>query len=154
MDGVCQPLCPAGQIAYPVNRCCVNGTNVNALGQCPGVIAPPLWYLEFLATGTGPCLLPSGNCSYYEFTIIGQQRFGRGSLTQRITLPPGSDFPEARITRGSKYCPASAWKCSKSGERLHLQRRRLRARARRPGGAADRGTRRPRSDAAAAGDDR
>jgi len=115
MDGVCQNLCPGGQIALPVNRCCVNGTHVNALGQCPGVIAPPLWYLEYLATGTGPCQLPSGNCSYYEFTITGQQRFGRGSLTQRITLPAGSDFPEARITRGSKYCPPSAWKCSKSG---------------------------------------
>jgi hypothetical protein len=115
MDGVCQHLCPGGQIAYPVNRCCVNGTNVNALGQCPGVIAPPLWYLDFLATGSGPCQLPSGNCSFLEFTITGQQRFGRGSLTQRITLPAGADFPEARITRGAKFCPPSAWKCSKSG---------------------------------------
>jgi hypothetical protein len=115
MDGVCQHLCPAGQTAYPVNRCCVNGTHVNALGVCPGVIAPPLWYLDFLATGSGPCQLPSGNCSFFEFTITGQQRFGRGSLTQRITLPAGSDFPEARITRGGKFCPPSAWKCSKSG---------------------------------------
>jgi hypothetical protein len=118
MDGACQNLCPAGQAAYPVNRCCVNGTHVNALGVCPGVVAPPQWYLDYLATGTGPCLLPSGNCSYYEFTITGRQRFGRGSLTQRITLPEGSNFPEARITRGSKYCPPSAWSCSKSGNEL------------------------------------
>jgi hypothetical protein len=115
MDGVCQVLCPGGGVAYPVNRCCANGTHVDALGQCPGVIVPPQWYLDYLATGTGPCMLPSGNCSYYEFTITGRQRFGRGSLTQRITLPPGSAFPEARIIGGSKYCPPSAWSCSKSG---------------------------------------
>ena len=94
----------------------MNGTHVNALGQCPGVIVPPLWYLDFLATGTGPCLLPDGNCSHYEFTITGRQRFGQGSLNLRITLPPGSVFPEARVTRGSRYCPASAWSCSKSGD--------------------------------------
>lgn len=115
MEGVCQALCPAGQTAYPVNRCCVNGTHVNALGQCPGVIAPPQWYLDFLATGTGPCLLPDGNCSHYEYTIIGRQRFGRGALSVRITLPEGSVFPEARVTRGSKYCPPSAWSCSRTG---------------------------------------
>ncbi len=114
-DGVCQDLCPAGQTAFPVNRCCANGTHVNALGQCPGVIAPPLWYLDFLATGSGPCQLPSGNCSFFEFTITGKQRFGRGSLTQRISLPAGSDFPTARITRGAKFCPPSAWTCSRSG---------------------------------------
>jgi hypothetical protein len=116
MNGDCEPLCPGGQLAYPVNRCCVNGTQVDALGQCPGVIVPPDWYLDFLATGTGPCLLPSGNCSYYEFTITGRQRFGRGSLKLRITLPPESSFPETRVIRGSKYCSASAWSCSKSGD--------------------------------------
>ncbi len=112
--------CPiAGQTAYPVNRCCLNGTAPDALGQCnPGIVVPPQWYLDFLASGTGPCLLPDGNCSYYEFTIIGRQRFGRGSLTERITLPSGSVFPEARVVRGSKYCPASAWSCSKSGDVL------------------------------------
>jgi hypothetical protein len=115
MAGVCQNLCPGGQRAYPVNRCCVNGTHVNALGQCPGVVVPPQWYLDFLATGTGPCLLPDGNCSYYEYTITGRQRFGRGSLSVRITLPPDSAFPDVRVTRGSKYCPASAWTCTKSG---------------------------------------
>ena len=115
MDGVCQTLCPGGQTAFPVNRCCVNGTHVNALGQCPGVIVPPQWYLDFLATGTGPCLLPGGNCSYYEFTITGRQRFGQGSLKLNITVPPDSDFPDTRVIRGSKYCPPSAWKCSKTG---------------------------------------
>jgi hypothetical protein len=115
MLGVCQTLCPAGQTAFPVNRCCVNGTSVNALGQCPGVIVPPEWYLDYLATGTGPCLLPDGNCSYYEFTITGRRSFGRGSLTQRITLPQGASFPEVRVVRGSRYCPASNWSCSKSG---------------------------------------
>lgn len=118
MDGVCVNLCPAGQTAYPVNRCCVNGTHVNALGQCPGVIVAPQWYLDFLATGTGPCLLPGGNCSFYEYTITGRQRFGRGSLSVHITLPAGSDFPAARVTRGSKFCPPSAWKCTKSGNGL------------------------------------
>ncbi|KAB2885027.1 MAG: hypothetical protein F9K38_03225 [Pseudorhodoplanes sp.] len=115
MAGVCQVLCPAGQLGFPVNRCCVNGTSVNALGQCPGVVVPPEWYLDFLATGTGPCLLPDGNCSYYEFTITGRRRFGRGSLSVNITLPQGAAFPEARVTSGSKYCPASAWSCSKTG---------------------------------------
>jgi hypothetical protein len=118
-NGTCQNLCPGGQRAFPVNRCCLNGTAPNAQGQCnPGIFVPPLWYLDYLATGTGQCVVPPGNpaaCSYYEFTITGRQRFGRGSLTQRITLPPGSDFPEARIVRGSKYCPSSAWTCSKSG---------------------------------------
>ena len=114
MNGDCQALCPAGETAYPVSRCCVNGTHVNALGQCPGVIVPPEWYLDFLATGTGPCLLPSGNCSYYEFTITGRQRFGQGSLKLNITLPPDSAFPDTRVIRGSKYCPPSAWKCSKT----------------------------------------
>ena len=114
LDGVCHNICPAGQTAWPVNRCCFNGTAPNALGQCgPGLIVPPIWYLDYLATGTGPCVPP--NCSHYEFTITGRQRFGRGSLTQHITLPPGSDFPAARVTRGSRYCPASAWKCSKTG---------------------------------------
>ena len=93
----------------------MNGTSVNALGQCPGVVAPPEWYLDFLATGTGPCLLPDGNCSYYEFTITGRRRFGRGSLSVNITLPQGAAFPQARVTSGSKYCPASAWSCSKTG---------------------------------------
>ena len=115
MNGDCQNLCPGGEVGYPVNRCCVNGTHVNALGQCPGVIVPPQWYLDFLATGTGPCLLPSGNCSYYEFTITGRQRFGQGSLRLNITLPPDSAFPDTRVIRGSKYCPSSAWKCSKTG---------------------------------------
>jgi hypothetical protein len=115
MDGVCQNLCPGGERAFPVNRCCVNGTSVNALGQCPGVIVPPQWYLDFLATGTGPCLLPDGNCSYYEYTITGRQRFGQGSLSVNITLPQGSAFPEARVTSGSRYCPASAWSCAKTG---------------------------------------
>jgi hypothetical protein len=115
MDGVCQTLCPAGQTAYPVNRCCVNGTHVDALGQCPGTIVAPQWYLDFLATGTGPCLLPDGNCSFYEYTITGRQRFGRGSLSVRVTLPEGASFPDMRVTRGAKFCPPSAWKCSKSG---------------------------------------
>jgi hypothetical protein len=115
MDGVCQTLCPAGQRGFPVNRCCVNGTHVNALGQCPGVIVPPQWYLDFLATGTGPCLLPDGNCSYYEFTITGRRRFGQGALSLNITLPPSSTFPETRVIRGSKYCPPSAWSCTKTG---------------------------------------
>ena len=115
LDGLCHVICPAGQTAYPVNRCCLNGTAPNALGQCPfGMLVPPLWYLHYLATGTGPCVPP--NCSFFEFTVTGQERFGRGSLTQRITLPPGSAFPEARVTRGSKYCPASAWSCSKAGD--------------------------------------
>jgi hypothetical protein len=117
LDGVCHTLCPAGQIAWPVNKCCLNGTSPDALGQCgPGIVVPPIWYLDYLATGSGPCIPP--NCSFYEFTITGRQRFGSGSLTQRITLPPGSTFPEARVTRGSKYCPASAWSCSKTSNVL------------------------------------
>ncbi len=120
LDGVCQALCPGApgtQWAWPVNRCCFNGTAPNALGQCgPGILVPPIWYLDYLATGTGPCIPP--NCSAFEFTVIGRERFGRGSLTQRITLPPGSAVTEARITRGSRYCPASAWSCSRTGNVL------------------------------------
>jgi hypothetical protein len=116
LDGVCHAICPGGQWAFPVNRCCLNGTAPDANGQCgPGTLVPPIWYLDYLATGTGPCIPP--NCSYYEFTITGRQRFGRGSLTQRITLPPGSAL-QARVTRGSRYCPASAWSCSKAGNLL------------------------------------
>ena len=119
LDGVCHAICPGApgtQWAFPVNRCCLNGTAPDALGQCgPGILVPPIWYLDYLATGTGPCIPP--NCSAYEFTITGRQRFGRGSLTQRITLPAGSAL-EARVTRGSKYCPASAWSCSKTGDVL------------------------------------
>jgi len=115
LDGLCHPaMCPGGQTAFRVNKCCLNGATPNALGQCPGIPAPPLWFLDFLATGSGPCIPP--NCSHFEFTIVGGERFGRGSLTQRITLPPGSDFPEARVTRAPKYCPASRWSCSKEGD--------------------------------------
>jgi hypothetical protein len=115
LDGLCHAdMCPAGQTAFPVNRCCLNGTAPNAHGQCPGILVPPLWFLDYIATGTGPCVPP--NCSHYEFTITGRERFGRGTLIQRITLPPGSDFPEARVVKGAKYCPASRWSCSKSGD--------------------------------------
>jgi hypothetical protein len=115
LDGLCHPaMCPGGQTAFPANKCCLNGSAPNAIGQCPGIPAPPLWFLNFLATGSGPCIPP--NCSYYEFTVVGGEHFGRGSLTQRITLPPGSDFPEARVTRAPKYCPASRWSCSKDGD--------------------------------------
>jgi hypothetical protein len=117
LDGACHPagdICPLGQTAFPVNRCCLNGTNPDAHGACPGILVPPLWYLTYIATGTGPCVPPF--CSFYEFTISGKERFGRGSLTQRITVPPGSAFTEARVTRGSKYCPASRWSCSKAGD--------------------------------------
>jgi hypothetical protein len=120
-DGACHPpgvVCPAGQQAWPARLCCLNGTAPdNVTGQCaPGLFIPPEWYLDFLATGSGPCPPPHNWCSFYEFTITGRQRFGRGSLTQRITLPAGSDFPSARITRGAKYCPASAWSCAKTGD--------------------------------------
>ncbi|TLG74091.1 hypothetical protein [Methylocystis sp. B8] len=115
LDGLCHAaMCPGGQTAYPVNKCCLNGAAPNALGQCPGIPAPPVWFLDYLATGTGPCIPP--NCSYYEFTVTGREHFGRGSLTQRITLPSGSDFPEARVTRAPKYCAASRWSCSKEGD--------------------------------------
>ncbi|MEZ5785645.1 MAG: hypothetical protein R3D62_03975 [Xanthobacteraceae bacterium] len=112
-DGVCHPsgaVCPVGQQPWPVRLCCLNGTAPNNLtGQCaPGLFIPPEWYLDFLATGSGPCPPPHNWCSFYEFTITGRQRFGRGSLTQRITLPAGSSFPSVRITRGAKFCPASA----------------------------------------------
>jgi len=119
LDGACHDLCPTpGPLfAYPVNRCCLDGTAPDVNGQCgPGIVVPPIWYLDYLATGTGPCIPP--NCSYYEFTVTGRQRFGRGSLTQRITLPEGSDFPEKPVIRGSKYCPPSAWSCSKAGNVL------------------------------------
>jgi hypothetical protein len=113
-DGLCHDMCPGAERAWPVNRCCLNGTQPDALGQCaPGILVPPIWYLDYLATGTGPCIPP--NCSFYEFTVTGRQNFGRGSLTQRITVPPESNFPTARVTRGSQYCPASAWSCTKSG---------------------------------------
>jgi hypothetical protein len=116
-NGTCQNLCPAGQVAFPVNRCCQNGTAPNAQGQCnPGIVLSPDWAIGFAAGGTFWCI-PGVNCSYFEFTITGQKRFGRGSLVQRITLPPGAAM-EGRIIRGSRYCPASAWSCSKAGNVL------------------------------------
>ena len=78
---------------------------------------PPQWYLDFLATGTTQCAPPFSWCSFYEFTIVGRERFGRGAITQRITLPAGSAFPEARVNAtGARHCPASAWSCTKSGD--------------------------------------
>ncbi|MCZ7566923.1 MAG: hypothetical protein M5U08_26460 [Burkholderiales bacterium] len=116
LDGTCQNLCPPGQWSVPLNRCCLNGTAPNAQGQCgPGIVAPPQWFLDYLATGTGPCIPP--NCSFYEFTITGKQRFGRGALTQRITVPPASQMT-ARVTRGGRYCPPSAWTCGRSGNTI------------------------------------
>ena len=70
-------------------------------------------HYDYDATGSGPCLPPK--CSFYEFTITGRDNIARGPLTQRITPPPGSAFPQARVTRAPALCPASGWSCSKSG---------------------------------------
>lgn len=116
LDGVCAQLCPAGQISWSgVRRCCVNGTGPDAAGQCnPGFVVPPQWFLDYVATGSGPCIPP--NCSRFEFTVTGRGGFGRGSLTQRITLPPGSAFAAPRVTSTGRHCPASAVACRKAGD--------------------------------------
>jgi hypothetical protein len=123
-DGLCHPaavVCPGGtpaSNARPVRMCCLNGTNPDPItGRCqPGLYVPQPWYLNYLATGSNPCPFPYTWCSFYEFTIRGEERFGRGTLRQRITLPAGSDFPSVRITKGARHCPASAWSCRKEGD--------------------------------------
>jgi hypothetical protein len=78
---------------------------------------PSSWDIQnydYDATGSGPCLPPK--CSFYEFTITGRGRSNVGPLTQRITPPPGSAFPQARVTKAPALCPASGWSCSKSGD--------------------------------------
>jgi hypothetical protein len=114
-------VCPGGtpaSNARPVRMCCLNGTNPDPItGRCePGLYVPQPWYLNYLATGSNPCPFPYTWCSFYEFTIRGEERFGRGTLRQRITLPAGSDFPSVRITKGARHCPASAWSCRKEGD--------------------------------------
>jgi hypothetical protein len=116
---VCGPGFPANSKAWPVRQCCLNGTNPDPVtGKCdPGLFVPPQWYLNYLATGTTQCPFPYSWCSFYEFTIVGEKQFGRGSITQRITLPAGSAFPEARVNAtGARHCPASGWSCTKSGD--------------------------------------
>jgi hypothetical protein len=114
-------VCPGGawnSNSRPVRMCCLNGTNPDPItGRCqPGLYVPQPWYLNYLATGSNPCPFPYTWCSFYEFTIRGEERFGRGTLRQRITLPAGSNFPSVRITKGARHCPASAWSCRKAGD--------------------------------------
>jgi peptidoglycan hydrolase-like protein with peptidoglycan-binding domain len=67
----------------------------------------------FVADGSGPCTPPG--CSFYAFTMT-RKRFGyQGPLTMRITLPPGSSFPQSQITKAGKACAATAWACTKAG---------------------------------------
>ncbi|MBK5959678.1 hypothetical protein CCR97_15910, partial [Rhodoplanes elegans] len=109
--------CPAGWtevVASPASPV-GHGTGPDAAGQCnPGVVVPPQWFLDYVATGTGPCIPP--NCSRFEFTVTGRGGFGRGSLTQRITLPPGSAFAAPQVTTTGRHCPASAVACRKAGD--------------------------------------
>ena len=69
-------------------------------------------------SGTESCA-PPADCSYYEFTAtrtnVPNAPYA-GPLSIRVTLPPGSEFPIARITTSAKSCPASGWSCTKTGK--------------------------------------
>ena len=78
-----------------------------------GSLLPWNWF----SAGTLNCTPP--NCSFYQFTAELQKtdksQTYNGPLNMSINLPPGSDFPNARIVRAGKSCPASGWSCNKTG---------------------------------------
>lgn len=71
---------------------------------------------NFDPIGTGSCTPP--NCSFYAFTATVKEYGYKGPLSIRITPPPGSAFPQARVTRAPALCPAARWSCSKTGSDL------------------------------------
>ena len=92
-----------------------------------------------------------------EYPQSGERTRGRRNIQgQRASQPSNKRFTVRRITHHPRFQVLSGFGLDmlEVRQRVHLQRRRLRARARRPGGAASRGTGRPRTDPAAAGNDR
>jgi len=112
------PWAGKGDLNKANDKACVTTPVDHSPNTVTGTWVSSTGIITIVGGGTPNCTPPS-KCSYYEFIATmqdrGQTRAYDGPLNFKVNLPPGSDFPSARMTRLGAMCPASGWSCSKAG---------------------------------------
>jgi len=70
------------------------------------------------ADGTRSCAPP--NCSFFEFTATLDKGRYAGPIDIQITLPKGSRFKRAQITKSTTSCPATSFICGQVGSGANI----------------------------------
>ena len=98
LDGSCQTLCPAGDLAFPTTQCCVNGLTPRPDGKCE--FLPPTAPLSGTTSVPPPKICPPGEtdvdgkcvpqskvCPTGEVDVDGKCK---PAPTPNVRIPPGS----------------------------------------------------------------